>query len=91
VKAGTVREIRTSVSATSKVIPSTHNAAPDTRSERPAADHPSVPAPWGFAVPPAVRPVLAGVGVLVAGLLFGTGAALGELTVRHLHRQLTLR
>ncbi|GAA3348732.1 hypothetical protein GCM10020358_68300 [Amorphoplanes nipponensis] len=90
-KAGAVRESRRPVSATTKVIPSTHNAAPDTRSERPASDHPSVLAPWGFAMPPAARPVLAGVGVLVAGLLFGTGAALGELTVRHLHRQLTLR
>jgi hypothetical protein len=48
-------------------------------------------APWGFAMPPAARPVMAGVGVLVAGLLFGTGAALGEMTVRHLHRQLMLR
>ncbi|WP_045746107.1 hypothetical protein [Actinoplanes rectilineatus] len=90
-KAGTPPETRTSTPATRKTIPSARTAEPGQESVRPPADRPSVPARAGFAAKPAVRPVLAGVGVLAAGFLFGTGAALGELTVRHLHRQLTRR
>lgn len=90
-EAGTPPETRASTHATRKAIPSARTAEPGQEPVWPPADYLPVPVRAGFAAKPAFRSVLAGVGVLAAGFLFGTGAALGELTVRHLHRQRTRR
>ena len=57
------------------------------RQRYPAHQQPSPETP-GVASP-RMRPVAAGVGFLAAGILFGAGAALGDLTVRRLLRALT--